>query len=83
MIVTVRCAKEKDVQVSTCLCNLRKVNSLIYLVVESCEDHVKNQDESDVDCGGVKCPRCALGRRCKAECDCISDSCKNKTCVGK
>ena len=28
--------------------------------IESCSDGVKNQDESDIDCGGTKCKPCSL-----------------------
>ncbi len=42
-----------------------------------------NQDESDIDCGGIKCPKCDDMKSCKADCDCINDVCKNNTCVGE
>jgi hypothetical protein len=44
-------------------------------------DHVKNQDESDIDCGGIKCPKCEQMKMCRADCDCISDACRNGTCA--
>jgi hypothetical protein len=34
------------------------------------DDGVKNGGESDVDCGGTKAPRCALGKTCAADSDC-------------
>jgi hypothetical protein len=47
----------------------------------SCSDAVKNQNESDVDCGGV-CAGCALGSACNTSSDCKSDVCAStKVCV--
>ena len=45
----------------------------------SCDDGVKNGDESDVDCGGSTCPRCVDGLACTGGDDCASKVC-NKTC---
>ena len=53
------------------------------LLVPRCTDHIKNQDESDIDCGGTSCPKCNNGMACKIDCDCVSDVCKNKICVRK
>jgi hypothetical protein len=36
----------------------------------SCTDHVKNQDETDVDCGGKHCGPCAIGQACAFARDC-------------
>ncbi|MEK6964446.1 MAG: hypothetical protein AABX70_08560 [Nanoarchaeota archaeon] len=43
----------------------------------SCTDSLKNQDETDLNCGGVKCPKCALGKSCSADADCAG----NSTCM--
>ncbi len=41
-----------------------------------CEDEVKNNDETDVDCGGSTCAaRCAAGLACKDGTDCQSSTC--------
>jgi hypothetical protein len=40
----------------------------------SCSDKVKNQDETDVDCGG-SCTKCGNGKSCAADADCASDQC--------
>jgi hypothetical protein len=52
-------------------------------------DGVKNGDETDVDCGGAKAPKCAVGKGCNADADCTSDACSYakkcvdaKTCTG-
>lgn len=50
---------------------------------ESCDDEIKNQDETDVDCGGVKCPGCANSKMCKEPTDCESGFCERKKCVGR
>ncbi len=44
----------------------------------SCTDSLKNQDETDVDCGGVKCGKCALGKACSVSSDCVGG---NNTCT--
>lgn len=47
----------------------------------SCSDTIKNQDESDVDCGGM-CGKCADGKGCKAAADCQSSFCsKGSLCL--
>jgi hypothetical protein len=46
----------------------------------TCEDGIKNQDESDVDCGGATCPACADGSVCGEDSDCAIASCIDLTC---
>jgi len=47
----------------------------------SCTDGVKNQGESDVDCGGsTTCPRCADYRTCGAVTDCVTNACTMGYC---
>lgn len=41
----------------------------------TCTDGIKNGDETDVDCGGTSCVRCAVGRRCTADLDCKTGTC--------
>ena len=41
----------------------------------TCGDKVKNSDETDVDCGGSTCPKCADKKGCKAAADCLSGVC--------
>jgi len=43
--------------------------------IPSCSDGVKNEDETDVDCGGSTCPHCPTGKACLATSDCTSDIC--------
>ncbi|MEK6816610.1 MAG: hypothetical protein AABY09_03280 [Nanoarchaeota archaeon] len=52
----------------------------------TCGDGIKNQDETDVDCGGNNCRirnKCALGKLCIVNTDCLSNNCTGlsvKTC---
>ncbi|MGH1344818.1 MAG: hypothetical protein ACRBN8_24875, partial [Nannocystales bacterium] len=42
---------------------------------DGCEDGEMNQDETDVDCGGVCGSTCEDGEMCDDDEDCVSDSC--------
>lgn len=54
----------------------------LYLPIldESCSDGIINQDETDVDCGGVICVGCAFNKICVVNGDCISIKCTNLQC---
>jgi hypothetical protein len=43
----------------------------------TCTDMVKNGDETDVDCGGTACSKCADTKGCNAASDCKSGVCGN------
>jgi hypothetical protein len=44
-------------------------------VASQCSDHQKDGTETDVDCGGANtCSRCALGKACLANSDCVAGS---------
>jgi len=45
-----------------------------------CQDQIKNQDESDVDCGG-SCSACPEGQTCNSPLDCASMACVEGICV--
>jgi len=48
----------------------------------TCDDAVKNQDESDVDCGGGVCPTCGHCQACRGNVDCVAGSfCTKGKCV--
>ena len=52
--------------------------------IQSCTDAVKNQDETDVDCGGVcvqQGKKCADAKLCSADADCQSNLCTGGKCV--
>ena len=46
----------------------------------TCSDAVKNGDETDVDCGGVTCQKCADTKGCQKGGDCQSGVCDNGKC---
>jgi hypothetical protein len=47
----------------------------------SCTDGIKNGQEDDVDCG-TSCPlKCANGKMCSNNGDCISNNCNNNVCA--
>lgn len=46
----------------------------------SCEDALKNQDETDVDCGG-SCSPCLEGQTCALPGDCTSGKCEAGVCA--
>jgi len=46
----------------------------------TCTDKVMNGDESDTDCGGKTCPKCADTKKCKGNSDCASNVCLNSVC---
>mmetsp|Transcript_15303 Transcript_15303/g.38981 ORF Transcript_15303/g.38981 Transcript_15303/m.38981 type:complete len:1028 (+) Transcript_15303:199-3282(+) len=52
-------------------------------VTETCSDGIKNNFETDVDCGGSVCAaRCAAGSMCVASADCSNSCCHLGTCTG-
>ncbi|CAF1448739.1 unnamed protein product [Adineta ricciae] len=49
----------------------------------TCVDGIKNQDESDADCGGLVCAaRCGINQQCTKNSDCVNNNCHQtqKTC---
>ncbi len=47
----------------------------------TCTDGIKNDAETDVDCGGGVCGKCADKKACVAATDCSVGSCINKVCA--
>jgi hypothetical protein len=45
-----------------------------------CFNHERDDDESDVDCGGSRCPGCAADEACTAASDCSIGSCVGSAC---
>ena len=73
-----RCAINADCKSKLCLNNICKKEEKCETPL-SCSDGVKNQDETDVDCGG-QCKECGEGKACKVDDDCASNYCLNSTC---
>lgn len=46
----------------------------------TCSDGIQNGAESDVDCGGGTCARCADGKKCSTRNDCASALCVGGVC---
>lgn len=49
-------------------------------VCVSCIDGAKNQDESDVDCGGSCSAKCEAGKACNTGSDCVKGVCEGGKC---
>jgi hypothetical protein len=47
---------------------------------DTCLNSVKDGSETDVDCGGGTCVRCAVGKVCSTRNDCASAVCTNGAC---
>ncbi|MFA4960936.1 MAG: hypothetical protein WC548_04715 [Candidatus Pacearchaeota archaeon] len=47
----------------------------------TCSDGIKNQDESDIDCGGETCYYCDNGEGCLYNSDCFSNFCSDGECA--
>ncbi len=54
---------------------------------DACSNGVKDQDETDTDCGGSKCPKCAETKLCAKDSDCATGlfcyqvMCKKPSCT--
>ncbi|MBI5535716.1 MAG: hypothetical protein HY898_23495 [Deltaproteobacteria bacterium] len=46
----------------------------------TCTDAVHNGSETDIDCGGGSCPKCADSKACASGADCESGSCVSAKC---
>lgn len=53
---------------------------ILWIIAPSCRDGIRNQDETDADCGGETCPKCTDNRQCKIALDCESSVCLSNTC---
>ncbi len=49
-------------------------------VNNGCANNQRNGNETDVDCGGPDCPKCAGGKMCTANTDCESAACAEGKC---
>lgn len=47
-----------------------------------CDDGMKNGDETDQDCGGMHCGKCANAKACSIAGDCTSTFCVDGVCCG-
>ncbi|CAF1363230.1 unnamed protein product, partial [Adineta steineri] len=59
---------------------VQKRKSKNYIRTPTCKDGMKNQDETDVDCGGTTCAsKCLPQQGCESSSDCISNNCNTTT----
>ncbi len=50
---------------------------MFYEIITTCFDNIKNQDETDIDCGGHTCARqFNINQTCS-----VTSDCNNATCV--
>ena len=90
-----KCAKDADCVTDHCLngtCGPKKCTSDSECqdgkcnkatgVCSSCTNHLKDGDETDIDCGGTLCGACEAGKSCQANIDCLSYLCSNFKCAG-
>ena len=58
---------------------------IFFITVATCSDGIKNQNETDVDCGGPCIPSktCGNGLKCNSGSDCTSVICTLNICQGK
>lgn len=68
------CARDADCAGSIC-------SGLGQCTVPAGIDGKKNNDETDVDCGGARSPKCAEGKRCNLPANCASGACVNGVCA--
>ncbi len=54
--------------------------TLFIMNCESCLDNILNQDETDIDCGGLTCSACYDNRTCMINSDCQSGWCYLGVC---
>lgn len=50
-------------------------------VCSACDNGVHDTNETDIDCGGQACGRCALGQACLVDEDCDTFNCQAGACV--
>ncbi|CAF1683878.1 unnamed protein product, partial [Adineta ricciae] len=70
------CSRNTDCANGNCHTALKTCQPL------SCSDGNKNQNETDVDCGGVCTTKCTINQVCKLNTDCTNGNCyqSNHTC---
>ena len=69
------CRGNMDCAAGTCM------NGVCAPTGSSCLDHFKDGSETDADCGGGTCPKCADGKHCAAGSDYASGMCGAGVCA--
>ncbi len=65
---------------SDCMSGICDLQGTRRCLAASCTDGVKNQDESDIDCGGTCGAICQVGQACAQNTDCESSTCSGDQC---
>lgn len=65
------------------ICSVKHLN--FYIVAPTCDDGVKNANETDIDCGGtcLVIRRCSEGQGCNSKSDCLIGDCRSNICQGE
>jgi len=74
-----KCKKNADCASDNCDGGICKPKEETCATGPTCTDEIRNQDETDVDCGG-SCTQCDDGKRCKEDSDCTSNYCYKNIC---
>jgi Sulfatase-modifying factor enzyme 1 len=69
------CATGNDCTTDSCGAIMTDAGTEHRCFPATCMDHIKNGNETDVDCGGGTCPACLVGKECLVTSDCVSDIC--------
>ena len=86
------CNVRSDCVNEVCTSNICQGKSAFVLIVlqfiapfsaPSCNDGIRNRDETDVDCGGEICPKCVDTKVCNVRSDCTSGVCESNICQGE
>ena len=72
-----RCVNNSDCQTGRCAGG----RCAPPVMMPNCFDGLLNGAETDVDCGGAQCGKCANGQRCKVANDCTSANCAAGRCA--
>jgi hypothetical protein len=76
-----RCRSDNDCVSGNCIL----VNGIKRCTKPTCDDNKQNQDETDIDCGGICATnfnfKCSVGNSCLQNNDCSSNLCKNNVCA--
>jgi hypothetical protein len=69
------CATSNVVQGMSCSDNGGTICNGAGQCVNGCLDAMQDGMETDVDCGGPVCARCAQGKKCLVNSDCVTGAC--------
>jgi hypothetical protein len=67
-------------QSGVCSVDSSSILTFAACVASTCSDGVAGTGETDKDCGGVCAAKCASGRSCRGNGDCLSGTCRGNKC---